>query len=987
MLLCNLPESVDLNGKNVTIRVLVDDSSYVASSLQFLYEDPQMLLTLVPSLGPTHGRTVVSIFGTAFDNSTKFFFDSEECSRTVLVSSSLSKCTIPAHAEGLSVVHADTGATNLKTNLSFFFRTETAVKMLLPSRGFHGILNIISVVGAFFSEGTVCTIQPTYLVGSHFVTSSHLRCILPAELKEGQYLLKVFSYWENAPLSGIDYFVHQAPEIKSFIPSRLSVSSQLLTVLGESFPAEENYLCRYGQAKTFVPAQWLSSSMVLCAPLSRSSFQIDSLINVTVNINIGLQVLAPNLFLSLIPESFITGIWPTSGPVDGDRNLCISAINTSSDLSGYECIFGSHSVPMSSSRNSTAYCSTLYSNGTNEHYAHQSWFICPLPLHRAGRVPLIIKHLSGKVLPSAVRLEFLFVRSLMNAVLQPSFGPINGGTVTTFSLESKDNISSFFCTFRQSSERSSILVEFSIPCLESVAINQISCPTPAMDVGISTVSLHTVESADVKYAEAAFSYVEPIVLHWLKPSSGSFLTNTLLTIYGEHFLNSGTLFCSFSGNVSKGLFLSISTVVCRLPHTNLDLLYVRVSNNAFDFEDPPLTFLITMKPSLFYLEPSVSSISGGFIVTAVGSNFASGSSGYGLFGKLKVVVKFVSKSTGLLIVPSGKEGVQSVQISNDGSEFSQALNFQYVLMPFITGVYPSYATHGESTAITVFGNKFESLHVNCRFENTIFAVATLISSSALKCLTPASILHVPRALFLSISYNIVENSLNLVPIYFFVAASLLRIVPSVGPSYSSFMITIFGSHFVSSTSFIVSFAQNRSQVPQFISSTKLVCSTPDNTVEGNVSIELWNFGVRISKLQQRAAIWFQLNASKIKNPIIPEVSSTNMTVQYYSFAVEIYSVYPSAVPCGMTNILTIQGLNFMRHHGVQCRVGRGDSVTVRVISDSIVECPVQIPREGVYAFTLSFNGTEQYAYGSIVASEPFTVKEINSFLLVYLFFL
>ena len=172
-------------------------------------------------------------------------------------------------------------------------------------------------------------------------------------------------------------------------------------------------------------------------------------------------------------------------------------------------------------------------------------------------------------------------------------------------------------------------------------------------------------------------------------------------------------------------------------------MVVEVSRNGVDYTEDGRSVLYHKRATLKRLRPSTGPEDGGAVVTVVGEGMSNGDGhGYCSFGgRLQPRIDLLSSSMVLCSTPrrTGAGNVTVDLVSGYGVEAGpRGLRYEYVGAGRTTSITPSSGPVEGGTVVTVLGRWEEagSLFL-CSFDGSK-ASATMLSSSVIKCASPAS---------------------------------------------------------------------------------------------------------------------------------------------------------------------------------------------------------------------------------------------------------
>ena len=208
---------------------------------------------------------------------------------------------------------------------------------------------------------------------------------------------------------------------------------------------------------------------------------------------------------------------------------------------------------------------------------------------------------------------------------------------------------------------------------------------------------------------------------------------------GNNFVNFNTLMCKFGTAVTGGSWLSTTTITCAAPAQALTTVTVEMSNNNLDFTTNGATYQYIPNANVTGIVPSTGPQRGGYVVTAVGNNFATTGLVYCRFNSGIYPATVSSSSQLTCIAPAAPGGLMSVEVSNNYVDFTHSqFNITVYTDETISSLYPVSGSVDGGTYVTVVGTNFLSTAV-CKFGGATANVSTIIQSSTLLiCLSPST---------------------------------------------------------------------------------------------------------------------------------------------------------------------------------------------------------------------------------------------------------
>ncbi|KAL7555003.1 hypothetical protein ACHAWF_018580 [Thalassiosira exigua] len=255
--------------------------------------------------------------------------------------------------------------------------------------------------------------------------------------------------------------------------------------------------------------------------------------------------------------------------------------------------------------------------------------------------------------------------------------------------------------------------------------SQISCVTPPHSAGAYSLEV-TQNGQDYTRIGHAFRFYHSCLVHRISPMSGpSRRAGTVVTVYGEDFVNATSLRCRFGTQVVPATFLRSSEIRCSSPPIESGaleymqmtgyyaqemkgrLLSFEVSNNGQDFTSSGQQFMYLEDIEAFNLSRTEGPSSGGTPVFLSGSNFVNSTHLKCRFGKKTTPAHYLTREAVLCFSPPvfGKNYINSIKeksspllISNNAQDYVFFGDFTYATS-LKGGTYQA-GTEGEDTLLS-----------------------------------------------------------------------------------------------------------------------------------------------------------------------------------------------------------------------------------------------------------------------------------------------
>jgi hypothetical protein len=228
---------------------------------------------------------------------------------------------------------------------------------------------------------------------------------------------------------------------------------------------------------------------------------------------------------------------------------------------------------------------------------------------------------------------------------------------------------------------------------------------------------------------AEFTYLDPFVLASVAPDAGSVDGGLTVQVNGSHFPRNVVFFCRFD-DVIGGLNSSIAVTAtwtsneilrCVTPQHASGVVTLNIVSDSMERSGSALEFTYHDMPILHTVTPTRLMISGGSSIHLAGRHFRNTnlfvcrfvempSMGHKIGGAgmdFLVPAVWLSTTEAICTAPDSKQVVQmALSISNNASEFTDALLVRFDPLSTITSVDPSSGSVGGGASITVTGTNF-----------------------------------------------------------------------------------------------------------------------------------------------------------------------------------------------------------------------------------------------------------------------------------------
>lgn len=332
---CQAPRS---NSGFVEVEVTTNHFDFSSSGRSFQYLDVLRLDSIVPSVGPSSGGTVVSMSGSSVIPSSGTILCRLE--NKILVASLASPHTLvfttsEFAAGSIIPIEVSTNGVDFdNTFLSFMFVNPVTVTSVTPNVSTAGRPSIIVNGNDFVRTPLLkCSFGSGIQSDAVFVSSTAVECSQPPSLT-GDYCISISLNAYQFSVSCARILIAPIPSIFSVLPSVASPRGESVIFLnGSGFVtvANSSSFCRFNSILS--PATVYSSSSCSCVvpPGFLGFVRLDFSVN-------GLDYANSDIFITILEDSIVFSVTPSSGSVDGGTLVTVNGMNFAA--SNATCRFG-----------------------------------------------------------------------------------------------------------------------------------------------------------------------------------------------------------------------------------------------------------------------------------------------------------------------------------------------------------------------------------------------------------------------------------------------------------------------------------------------------------------------------------------------------------------------------------------------------------------------------------------------------------------------
>ena len=705
-----------------------------AKTFEYVLDEGAMIMS--PVEGPASGSTFISITGARIGevaDNLHVAFSSD--ARTVRVSASARSdhevvCETPswASAASVEVQLVSHGAMWLSPSTFHMYLDEhTNMHSIFPDHGPVEGSSSVTVSGRGFKHlhGLYCSFGST-LMPVRIIHDTRLECSSPSMNVASDASPAIpFTLTANGQDSlgaALSFTYTPTLQIDAIWPSRGAATGGTEVVLSFStgclncsaalrVPAIES--CAFGDA--LVPATYVGVSAVACVSPPGKVGDIDvALMQVTRG------VAKQNAVRFEYISSRLLSVQPLSAPISGGTVVELTSTNIGSFPNDYEviCRFGEARVRAQSFVSSTILCRTPHS----------------LPI---GAIELDI-FVSGARLPGTLAF-FVYAEPIIENI-HPALGPTNGGTLVTVSGAGFPGVlaSQASCKFGSAE-----------PVLGRQVLGHpsaIVCMSPGASASTEALSLSF--NGQTFSAPLSFEYHEPLTLHRLSPLCGPISGMTDLYIDGgpipHRALHSDLVVCRIGGIEITASLHATGMLRCIAPSSVAGYVSVEVSTNGRWGEFTSSGFVYHYRDyhdtDVIDLHPRQGPTAGGTAITLSANgcgpamcHFSSDGDDATVVAATRLTTRLISCVTPLRSVP----GFVTLQVSHSGVLGSSTAPYRYVVVPVVSGIWPTLGPPQGGTLVQVRGRNFvPSSQLRCIFGAELVP-AEWLSSLHISCIAPS----------------------------------------------------------------------------------------------------------------------------------------------------------------------------------------------------------------------------------------------------------
>lgn len=536
-------------------------------------------------------------------------------------------------------------------------------------------------------------------------------------------------------IAGGGFGVFFAPRLFFVSPSTGPVDGgTLLTLYGTRFSFGSAYACRIHVSVLPATFDAAFQRQLRCRLPTRLPLGAH-LLEVSLN---GQEFSYSAMNVSVYGTPIVSSLSPSSGPVAGGTQVCITGANFS---------VGSHVV----CRFGASLVGATHALGSRPHLLR-----CVAPPTTLSATLVLEVSLNGQNF-TASGAFFVYYQPPVPASLRPAAGPELGGT-SVFIIGERLHCMLATCTYSRVrlvyANTTTTLPVVVSPAISTgeVAVedfapaHSLGFTAPLLPVGAVRVRI----SLNAQQYSAApglrlSAYPHPSLTS-ISPSCGPTLGNTSVWLTGPRLSDGSHYSCDFVGRTSaqlvNGTLLASTLVGCTSPSSVTPVSRpLELTLNGQQYTSDGVQWTYTHAPRLSSVQPVSGSAAGGVALTIHGAGLSSGCELLCDFSSRYIVNATWDEASATLrcITPRVPQlRALHVDVSLNGQQYTaDGVTFAVFDEPTVDDVRPVSSPLAGGTTITLRGTGFlDCPSVSCQFGDQTFARATQISHEEVRCETP-----------------------------------------------------------------------------------------------------------------------------------------------------------------------------------------------------------------------------------------------------------
>jgi hypothetical protein len=556
------------------------------SSFLFSFVSIPPILSITPLSGPLTGGTIVTILlSSSIPTSTKIFCrigqqsflaERPDPSRIQCITRATLASQYPIELSANGVEFFSTGYSFDYQLLSYQADTNTSTSSqgtlvfykLDPDTVVSSLPGIIRVSGSGYSLSTSCVLENSFKLPTTYISETELECETPVHIP-GVFPISVANLLTGVRSTQLELsFLDQPPHLLSFSSGGISPlhgprrGGTSIAIYGIGFRSvTKNLFCHIGQ--DWIYASIVSDTELKCiTPPNSYSGQV------LVRIATDDQKFIPGHSLfEYIEDPLLFSVEPRYGTVGalvqirGKGFLRIPAAD-------YECYFGDSLGEVA--------------------VVNDQLTTCIVPELYPGKYLVTLRTNGQQILKSG--LSFSYNQQAVLTSISPVNGPaLRGNTIVTVMGSGFPSIVDVFCVLGEDF--------LSVPATV-LSDSMIRCRLPSHKPGLVNITIVAEGSrlhAQDNFLE--FLYTPDVSVDKISPPFGYTSGGYPVFVFGTNFINTTFLGCKFNDMLSRGVFLSNTSILCLAPsplgrsEIRTEYVGVDVTLNGVDYSENHIPFL------------------------------------------------------------------------------------------------------------------------------------------------------------------------------------------------------------------------------------------------------------------------------------------------------------------------------------------------------------------------------------------------------------
>jgi hypothetical protein len=263
---CHTPRNAPAT---IPLEVSMDGLRWSYSDIPFTFVVNLAVNFISPTHGPSTGSTIVTVYGSHFEDTPllRCRFGTVQTPVLEYVSSTQLRCLTPFSRDGPGAFAVEVTNNNLTYSDNFIlyrYDDHSVISLINPVSGPAIGGTVVQVKGInFINTPELACKFGNVVVPAVFLLSVEILCTTPLHIM-GSFPVEVTLNGADFTTSGIDYFFYDGPHVLSIWPTNgpAMVGGTAVTVHGAGFTQTTDLHCRFNQI--LQSATWLSDTQLIC---------------------------------------------------------------------------------------------------------------------------------------------------------------------------------------------------------------------------------------------------------------------------------------------------------------------------------------------------------------------------------------------------------------------------------------------------------------------------------------------------------------------------------------------------------------------------------------------------------------------------------------------------------------------------------------------------------------------------------------------------